>query len=329
MATIMEELTTGIMKIVINEVNTQLLPLISEKYSIPLEELIDFVNLMGQNKIVAKPKASVTKKPVSNNTQLLDKINKAKEQNKIFNVSTGRPINDTPDNRKKYTFFTELGVAGLPNDEKLTNALKQLDFTKEETEAEEPKQEPKEEETQAEEPKEEPKQEEPKQEEPKQEPKQKAVKKSEKQAPEKQTIKQEKPSVEEQEPVHKQAEKAKKKALEVVNQEVKKSTDSYKEVSDDDQMETVLKISDLIDEKPVNSNIKPVYHKQLRIWWNPESTFILDRRGNKFYVTGKIIDGKVQPLNEEDLKKCKKNGWDTNLPKHINVKTLTKDDDDD
>jgi hypothetical protein len=129
MATLIEELTMNITKIVMNQVNTHLLPLISEKYEIPLDELIEFVNSTSQEKIVAKPKGP-TKKPAAKNSgvknPLLEKIKAAQEQKKILNVSTGRPINDTADNRKKYKFYPELGIAGVSGDVKLINAVKDL-----------------------------------------------------------------------------------------------------------------------------------------------------------------------------------------------------------
>ena len=130
MASMMQQLTNDVTENVISQITRKLLPAISDRYEIPIEDLLDLVNTKGAKKttIKARPKTTPVMKKASNNSAagLQDKITAAQDQDKVLNVSSGRPLKDTPPNRKKYKFFDELGIAGLESDEKLTEALKLL-----------------------------------------------------------------------------------------------------------------------------------------------------------------------------------------------------------
>jgi len=119
----MEQLTNSVAEHIMSQIKDKLLPVISEKYNIPMSELVSLVNnkVERNKKIVATPKSTS-----SHISDLQEKIATAQAQNKVFNISTARPLADMPSNRKKYKFFDELGIAGLVDDSKLTDALKLL-----------------------------------------------------------------------------------------------------------------------------------------------------------------------------------------------------------
>ncbi len=138
-----ETISSNIIKYVHQQVNQNLLPAISDKYNIPLEELIelsrsDVVNIKAVPKTPVKTPAPVpteVKKPISRSrhmtekdvVMLFKKIEECREQNKFYNVTTGRPLVDSKSNRSKLKFFDKFNVAGQEGEDKLELALEVLE----------------------------------------------------------------------------------------------------------------------------------------------------------------------------------------------------------
>lgn len=121
---IIDDLATNATLVFISQVRKTLLPAISVKYNIPIEELCLLVDNTQKdnlpNKIVAK-KSSIN---------LADKILKSKANNKFYNITSGRDLVDNTANRKKYVFNDKLNIAASKDDvnfaplvEKMTNEL--------------------------------------------------------------------------------------------------------------------------------------------------------------------------------------------------------------
>ena len=131
MATSMiEQLTADFSKHVVEKIIENFIPAISKEFNIPKEKLIELINKQGSIKATPKSTPKATPKSstvVSDARKTLDeKIKTAVDQDKFYNVSTGRPIMDSPANRKKFKFYDDFSIAGTATDEKVTSALKLL-----------------------------------------------------------------------------------------------------------------------------------------------------------------------------------------------------------
>jgi len=133
---LINQLSKNITELVITQITAKLLPAISEKYDISMDELMLLVEQKTSPKIIkALPKSSTSSVTSSTSVSrtvrtLNDKIAEAKSQNKLYNVSTGKMILDNPGNRRTYTVYDNIGIAGKKDDPKLLEAIKELDKTR-------------------------------------------------------------------------------------------------------------------------------------------------------------------------------------------------------
>lgn len=125
MTTVLDQLHKEVHDYVNQLVLNKVLPAISQKWNIPLDQLKQFVASGAEQKSTAIQKSSG-----GGSGELTDKVAEAKSQSKYYNIATGKFINDTAPNRKKYTFYKDLAIAGLPDDEKTLRAVEQLGGSK-------------------------------------------------------------------------------------------------------------------------------------------------------------------------------------------------------
>jgi len=322
MTTLMEQLTQEVSKYVISQITSKLLPAISEKYNIPIEKLMEIVN-NGIQQEGEKPQPTeiikaLPKKSAQNNTKELNnlqqKIQSAQAQGKVLNVESCRPLADSPSNRKKYKFFDELGIAGLAGSPKLKSALELFGAP-------------------------------PKREIPVHEQALKAKKRANltnSDDSEKLPIEAEEESVSEvqvvensEEKVVEIAEESEEKQVEIAEESKEKekvveiaeeSEEKQVEIPEnsEENVDAIVKLSSLIEDNQEESEkeeeavekAKPLiarYNPKIKEWWNPETCFLLKRKGAKSMVFGKYENNSINQLTQADLKMCKNNGWDVNL----------------
>ena len=340
----MDQLITDVTENVISQITSKLFPAIAERYDIPIDELLELVNTKNTKKTIrARPKSKGVKPKLSISKATRDiqlKITGAQDQGKVLNVCSGRPLADSTANRKKYQFFDELGIAGITGDTKLTEALKLLgapskkeipvhrqaararakaaknsesiDNYLEDSEEEPVKKS------------------------------ERVVKKSSDQEESESEQEPEEPEEPEEEPV-KKSKRVVKKSNEKPKRLAKKSDErpikrvvkkSSKQVSDDDSedMDTIVKLSNIVGEEEIEpvkgKQIQALYNSKIKQWWNPDTGFVLKRKGIKNFVVGKVKSGnKVARLTTADLKKCKKFGWVTDLNTNEESEGETSDSD--
>jgi len=288
MNSILEELTINITNSVISEITTKLLPLISDKYGIDLEELQKCVSSVSvkqeSSELVAKPK--VANKKVSKSVkydELLAKIEKIKAGGKVLNISTGKAILDSPQNRKKLTFNDKFGIAGNPDDEKFQSAIQLLTDNQPNQNDEQklggdggsPNEsgeggEQKDSGDGGEEPI----------------------------TSENETDTETFPISKNQVPVHKQAEQARKRAEKYYD---------FKKTDEEETIDTVIKMSELIEIKDTKV-LKISYNSEIKKWWNVDTKFVFNKKEGGS-VIGKYIDKEIVDIDETDRKICEKNGW--------------------
>lgn len=318
----MQQLTAEVSKHVISQITNKLLPVISEKYEIPVPELMELVNgPKGPNVVTPTPKVAATIRATPKKSatpkasvpkelaEMRKKIVAAQAAGKVLNVCTGRPLADSPTNRKKYKFFDELGIAGLGGSEKLKNALalfgapskrqvpvheqaerakQRANLTKSDDEDEDDEESEVEinVETDSEE-----------SEAPPPQPSFSVTKK-----PKTMAVKKAPAPVQEPEPEPEPVQEP------------------------EENVDTIVKLSSLIEEKAVEETAqesepeppaKPVklvprYNVKIKHWWDADTQYILKRRGAKSIVIGRLVNGDVTQLDKEDLAFCKKNGWESN-----------------
>ncbi len=362
----MDQLTTDVTENVVSQITGKLLPAISDRYDIPLDELLELVNSKNTKKdiIKARPKkstATTKKSPVEKAStpktkttpnkalsELQEKISAAQKDGKILNTYSGRPLSDTTANRKKYKFFDELGIAGLAGNEKLTAALKLLGApsrkempvhrqaarakarAKQHTPPDEDEDDESESETEIPAPNvDEYLEEDSSSSEEEPDPPKKVVRSVVKKTSAKKRSLVKTKSSGTRSVVKKTP--AKKKSSE--KRTVKKVEEPSDELCTEDDIEdidTVVKLSNLIDEGNAeidsenNSDEDELvslpekgkqpqarYNPKIKQWWNPQTRFVLKRKGIKSFVIGKVERNEVIPLTGVDLKKCKKLGWET------------------
>jgi hypothetical protein len=271
----MEELTLEVSKLILSNINDKILPIISQKYNIKLDELVELVSNINNTinepikatpikatPIKATPIKASSKQEKSSDLQ--EKINKCKEQNKVLNISTGRPLVDNTANRKKYKFYDELGIAGLEDDEKLKNSLKLLSSSTLEKII------------------------------PIHEQAEKAKKRAKSNEIEEKSCNE----------IEKSCNEIEKKTI---NQD--DNIDNVLKLSELlEDSESELKEEDLIN-KNKKKELNAKYNSEIKQWWNPERQYILKKKGIRNIVIGKLYEGNIIKLNEKDIEECKKNGW--------------------
>jgi hypothetical protein len=342
MSSMMEKLTGDVSKIVISQIVNKLLPVISKKYNIPVNELVETVNSTdGKDTTI---KATPNAKPTSSKgglTDLQKKIDNAVGQEKVFNISTGRPLADTPANRKKYKFFDDFHIAGTANDEKLTNALKmfgaptkkeipihvqaanakkraQVDDYMEDSDEDvnnekenvgkkmneiKKKTDDKEEVNNKKNAR--------KDSDDKEEVKKKNAKKDSNDKEEVNNKKNAKKDSNDKEEVKKKNAKKDSNDKEEEPKEIKKKRKN--KMSED--MDAVLKLSELAEDKAKTADL--AYNKSIKQWWNKETGYVFKRKGIRNIAMGKLDSDRVIPLTKKDIEYCKKRQWqsDTTLLK--------------
>lgn len=291
---------------VTRNVTEKWLPTISEKYDIPLEELMDLVvSKSVRTTTKEQPVVKLTPKKLAD---LQLKIQSARDQGKILNVTTGRPVADSPANRKKLTFFPELGIAGQQTDQKFKEALASLGApVKQEVpvhkQAEKAKARAGRAGTQS------------------------SDTESDKQlsmddepdVPLK-SVADSKSSSETEEPVViKQSVNGKKRLAKKLS-DLKSSNSSEAQTDESESMSAVLKLSKLVDEndsaeespQPVKTSTKPTasYNPKARAWINQETHLVVKNPGLKAVIIGRLTpQNETVPLTAADVKICEKRGW--------------------
>lgn len=138
----MEQLHKDVHTYVEQLVLSKVLPAISAKWNIPMDQLTLVVKGQTAGVPTEKPTPTTKTTPKKNTGggDLREKVADAKAQNKYYNVISGKLLNDTPANRKKYVFYKELGIAGIEGDPKTAKAMEMLSGSsgKEEITPEEP-----------------------------------------------------------------------------------------------------------------------------------------------------------------------------------------------